>query len=324
LLDSLATMPPVAVYAVLAGLSLIENVFPPVPGDAVLALGAFLTVTGSLDPVTLFFVCWVPNFLGTIGVYFLARRVGGGLFESRMGRRLLSPESIASLERGYIRYGLAGVFLGRILPGVRAVVAPFAGLIRLPPFRALAPIGLASALWFAGMIVLGRYIGQSWEGIQVILRDLNTGFAIFGLLLAGTLTVVWWRARAVRRARLWDALRVALDHEPAPPGSVDPALQAVAAFVLEMAEADEHLKTAEREALTGRVRTRFNHLPGQVSADRAAVEAAILRATYAYHEEERQRLVDRMRHVADADGVVTPAEAAMIARAAVLLGVDSQ
>ncbi|TFG46473.1 MAG: hypothetical protein E4H41_02095 [Gemmatimonadales bacterium] len=315
-------MPPLAVYAVLAALSLIENFFPPVPGDAVLALGAFLTVTGSLDPVTLFFVCWVPNFIGATGVYFLARRLGGGLFESRMGRRLLSPEGIASLERGYIRYGLLGVFLGRILPGVRAVVAPFSGLMRLPPLRALVPIGVASALWFAGLILFGRYIGQSWEGIQQALRNLNTGLAAVGLLVAAGITVVWWRSRAARRARLWDALRVALDHEPAAPGSVDPALQAVAAFVLELAEADEHLKATERDALTARLRARFNHLPGQVNLDRAAVEAVILRATSAYHSGERQRLVDRMRHVAEADGVVTPAEAAMIARAAALLGVE--
>lgn len=317
-------MPPLAVYAALAALSLLENIFPPVPGDVVLALGAFLTVHGPLDPVTLFFVCWIPNLLGAVGVYFLARRVGGGLFESRMGRRLLSPESVASLERGYIRYGLVGVFLGRILPGVRAVVAPFAGLVRLPPLRALLPIAVASAIWFAGMIVLGRYIGQSWEGIQRALRDLNTGLAVVGVLLAVGVTVAWWRARAVRRARLWDALRVALDHEPAQAGEVDPALQAVAAFVLELAEADEHLKAVEREALTARLRARFNHLPGQVSADRAAVEAAILRATSAYQADERRRLVERMRQVAEADGVVTSAETAMIARAAALLGVDPQ
>jgi alkaline phosphatase len=315
-------MPPIAVYAVLAALSLLENVFPPVPGDAVVALGAFLTVNGQLDPVVLFLVCWSFNFAGAIGVYLLARRVGGALFETRMGRRLLSPESIASLERGYIRYGLSGVFLGRILPGVRAVVAPFSGLIRLPPARALVPIGLASAMWFAGLIAIGRYIGKSWEGIQLAVRNLNAGLAVVGVLVAAGVFTVWWRARAARRARLWDALRVAIGHEPAAAGAVDPALQAVAAFVLELAEADEHLATPEREALTARLRARFNHLPGQISADRTAVEAAILRATSAYQSDERQRLVDRMRHVAEADGAVTPAEAAMIARAAALLGVD--
>jgi membrane protein DedA with SNARE-associated domain/uncharacterized tellurite resistance protein B-like protein len=314
-------MPPVAVYAILAALALIENVFPPVPGDAVVALGAFLSVNGMLDPLTLFLVCWIANFGGAIGVYFLARHLGGALFESRTGRRLLSPESIASLERGYIRYGLPGVFLGRILPGVRAVVAPFAGLIRLPPLRALVPIGLASALWFAALVILGRYIGHSWEGIQKVLKGLNTGLAVAGGLVIAAVVVAWWRARASRNARLWDALRVALEHEPAAEGAVDPALQAVAALVLELAEADEHLAATEREALTARLRARFSHLPGQVSADRAALEAAILRATSAYEASDRRRLVDRMRRVAEADGEVTAAEAAMIARAAALLGV---
>lgn len=316
-------MPPVAIYAILAALAFLENIFPPVPGDAVVALGAFLSVGGPLDPVVLLAVVWSANFIGAVGVYYLARRLGGTLFETRAGRRLLSPESIASLERGYIKYGLPGVFLGRLLPGVRAVVAPFAGLIRLPPHRALAPIALASALWFATLILIGRYIGQSWDGIQKVLQNLNTGLAVVGVLAVAVVAVAWLRARAARRERLWDALRVALDHGPGEEGAVDPALQAVAAFTLELAEVDEHLAATEREALIARMRARFTHLPGRVSAGRAALEAATLRATSAYGTAERRRLVDRMRHVAEADGTVTPAEAAMITRAAALLGVDS-
>lgn len=316
-------MPPVAIYAILAALAFLENIFPPVPGDAVVALGAFLSVGGPLDPVVLLAVVWSANFIGAVGVYYLARRLGGTLFETRAGRRLLSPESIASLERGYIKYGLPGVFLGRLLPGVRAVVAPFAGLIRLPPHRALAPIALASALWFATLILIGRYIGQSWDGIQKVLKNLNTGLAVVGVLAIAVAAVAWLRARAARRDRLWDALRVALDHGPGVEGAVDPALQAVAAFTLELAEVDEHLAATEREALIARMRARFTHLPGRVSAGRAALEAATLRATSAYGTAERRRLVDRMRHVAEADGTVTPAEAAMITRAAALLGVDS-
>ena len=316
-------MPPVAIYAILGTLAFLENVFPPVPGDAVVALGAFLSVGGLLDPVVLLIVCWSCNFAGAVGVYYLSRRLGSTLFETRTGRRLLSPESIASLERGYIKYGLPGVFLGRLLPGVRAVVAPFAGLIRLPPLRALAPIALASALWFSTLIVIGRYIGQSWEGIQKVLKSLNAGLAVVGVLAVAAVVVLWLRAQAARRARLWDALRVALDHGPGVEGAVDPALQAVAAFTLQLAELDEHLAATDREAFIARVRERFAHLPGRISADRAALEAATLRAASSYGAEERRRLVDRMRRVAEADGSVTPAEAAMIARAAALLGVEA-
>ena len=74
--------------------------------------------------------------------------------------------------------------------------------------------------------------------------------------------------------------------------------------------------------MTARLRARFRQLPGRVSADRAALEAATLRATSAYQATERHRLVERMRRVAEAGGAITPAEAAMIARAAALLGVE--
>ncbi len=321
-MGALATLPPGAAYAILGALALLENVFPPVPGDVVVALGAFLSIQGAIDPVTLFLVCWSANVGGAAAVYLLARKVGGTLFESRLGRRILSPEAIASIERGYIRYGLAGVFFGRLLPGVRAVVAPFAGLVRLSPARALLPIAAASALWFSGIIVIGRTIGRSWDRIVAVLNGLNTGLAIAGAVVAVALLLGWLRARAARRARLWEALRAAIGHAPSEPGAVDPALQAVAAFVLELAEADEHLADAPRAALIARLRKRFTQLPSTAVADRAAVEAAILRATATYSDDQRAVLVDRMRGVAEADGVVSPEEAAMLARAASLLGVE--
>jgi len=310
------------VYAILGGLALLENFLPPVPSDVTLALGAFLTVHGTIEPGPLLLVCWLANVGGAAAVYAIARRLGGTLFESKLGRRVLSPEAIASIERGYIRYGLIGVSLGRLVPGVRAVVAPFAGLVRLSPARALIPIALASGLWMGLVFWIGRTIGRSWEDIERALRHLNTGMAIVAGLAVVAVVVGWLRARAVRRARLWEALRAAIDHEPAQPGAVDPALQAVAAFVLELAEADQQLAQPERAALVRRIRARFRHLPGRLSADRAALEAAVLRAASSYQPLQRARLVERMREVAAADGAVTPEEAAMIARAAALLGVE--
>ena len=42
LLDALASLPLVPTYLVLMALSALENVFPPVPADTAVALGAFL------------------------------------------------------------------------------------------------------------------------------------------------------------------------------------------------------------------------------------------------------------------------------------------
>jgi len=59
---------------VLALLAAVENVVPPVPSDAAVALGAFLTHRGLTTPVMVFLVTWTANLLGAAGVYFVADR----------------------------------------------------------------------------------------------------------------------------------------------------------------------------------------------------------------------------------------------------------
>ena len=52
----MSQLPPGAVYTVLAVLAAIENVIPPVPSDAAVALGAFLTNRGLTTPIGVFLV----------------------------------------------------------------------------------------------------------------------------------------------------------------------------------------------------------------------------------------------------------------------------
>ena len=312
-------------YAALAVLAIVENIFPPVPADLAVALGAFLSHRGVIDAFTVFLVCWIANVSGAVGVYFMARRFGGSLFGTPIGRRILSPEAIARVERGYIRYGLPGIFLGRLLPGIRAVVAPFVGLLRLPPARAILPIAIASAIWYGVVTWIGRYLGGSWERIERIIGQLNATLAIVAAaLVAGG--VVWaWRARLARKARrrrLWEALQGAIEHAHTP-GTPEPALQAVATFVLELAHADEQLAPPAREALSARLRDRFRIRRRPAGLQRAELEEATLRAATTYGAEQRKALVERMRHVAGAAEAGGEAEEAMIRRAAELLGVEA-
>ena len=49
----------------------------------------------------------------------------------------MRPEVLAALEEAYARWGTAGIFLSRFLPGLRAAVPPFAGVAGLSAVRAL-------------------------------------------------------------------------------------------------------------------------------------------------------------------------------------------
>ena len=250
-------------YAVLALLAAVENVIPPVPSDAAVALGAFLTNRGLTTPLGVFVVTWVANLSGAAGVYFVARRYGRRLFATRTGRRLLAPRSLAIIERGYLRFGVVGIFVSRFLPGIRAVVPPFAGLVGLSPMRTFVPMALASGIWYGGLIILATVIGSNWERINGIVLGINRtlGAAAALVIIAGA---VWYflRRRRRQKERVWHAIEDALD--PAGPSFLagtdiveGSARQAAALLVLELAYADQALTPADRELVACHLKDRW-------------------------------------------------------------------
>jgi membrane protein DedA with SNARE-associated domain len=198
LLDALASLPLVPTYLVLMALSALENVFPPVPADTAVALGAFLARRGEISVVPLAALCWLSNVASAAGTYAFARRHGRGFFRDGWGRKLMPPEVLAALEEAYARWGIAGIFVSRFLPGVRAAVTPFAGVAGLPPARALVPAALASAIWYAFLAAVGSELAHNWEAVKALVADTNRVLALAALVL-GLAAAVWLVRRSRRR-----------------------------------------------------------------------------------------------------------------------------
>ena len=252
-----------------------------------------------------------------------------------MGRRLLAPRSLAVIEREYLRFGVAGIFVSRFLPGIRAVVPPFAGLVGLSPLRTLLPMGLASGIWYGGITILGTLIGSNWERINQIITGINRTLGIATLLLV-IVGLVWYllRRRRRQRERVWHATEEALD--PAGPSFLagsdimeGSARQAAALLVLELAYADQALTPTDRELVASHLRDRW----GLTSSERPpAPEAEHERRTrfmeYArrlgqrFGQKERLALVERMWNVAFSDGAIGLHEERLMLIAGELLGID--
>jgi len=322
----------VAIYGVLALLAAIENVVPPVPSDAAVALGAFLSNRGVTRPVSVFLVTWLANLAGAAGVYLAARRYGRRLFATGVGRRLLAPRSLAIIEREYLRFGVAGIFVSRFLPGIRAVVPPFAGLVSLSFLRFLVPTGVASALWYGGITLLGSLIGSEWTRIHQIMSSVNRtlGALTLALIVVGLATYLVTRQRRLRE-RVWHATKDAL--EPPTPSFLagsdvaeGSARQAAALLVLELAYADPALTEADRELVTTHLRERWGLDPLRFTPPepehqrrtRFARYAAQLRSTFG--QSQRLELVERMWTVAFSDGAIGRHEERLMHLAGELMG----
>ena len=87
-------------------LAALENVFPVVPADSTVALGAFLAGRGTLHAGVVFGLTWSANVAGGAAVYWLARRYGRDFFKRRAGRRLLPASVLAHIDnRSYTCIG---------------------------------------------------------------------------------------------------------------------------------------------------------------------------------------------------------------------------
>jgi membrane protein DedA with SNARE-associated domain len=197
LLDALASLPLLPTYLVLMALSALENVFPPVPADTAVALGAFLARRGEISVLPLAVLCWLANLASASATYLVGRRRGRAFFQDGWGRKVMSPEVLAALDEAYARWGTAGIFLSRFLPGLRAAVPPFAGVAGLPVLRALVPAAAASAIWYAFLAVAGYQLAESWEAVKAIVGGANRALGI--VAAAATVAIAVWLWRRARR-----------------------------------------------------------------------------------------------------------------------------
>ena len=196
LLQRLLALPPSPVYLLIGTLAAVENVFPPVPADTAVALGAFLAAAGGRISVwAVFGVTWVANLASATGVYVGARTAGRSFFRTRLGRRLIRPEAMARIERLYARYGAWGIFFSRFIPAARAVVPPFAGLAGLDAFRTLIPMALASALWYGAIAWIAATVIKQIEDVEAFVGGLQRAGLIAVAIIVAVVVVIVVRRR---------------------------------------------------------------------------------------------------------------------------------
>jgi membrane protein DedA with SNARE-associated domain len=201
LLQRLFELPPAFVYTVIGVLASVENVFPPVPADTAVVLGAFLSNSSAISAWSVFGVTWAANVGSAIGVYIAARTLGRRFFTGRLGSRLLDPKHLTRLEHLYHRHGAWGIFASRFVPGARAVIPLFAGIARLTWVKALVPMVVASGIWYGALTLAAAKLIPRLDDLATFLIGLNWIGLGLGLAIAA---VVVWIAVARRRRRSSD------------------------------------------------------------------------------------------------------------------------
>lgn len=195
LLERIAGLPPAGIYAVIFALVAVENILPPVPSDFAVALGAFLAARGAVNPWIIYAGSVVANVGGALAVFEASKHYGKKFLKSRLGRRLVSEKAQERIEKLYRKYHLWGILVSRLLPVYRTIVPPFAAAIGLPASKALPPVAVATAIYYAVLMSVSYALGKNLDAVERLVGHIGIGLLIAAVLVTLAIILLVWKKK---------------------------------------------------------------------------------------------------------------------------------
>ena len=181
----------------------IENIFPPIPSEAVLPFAGALSARGELDFWGAVAAGTAGSIIGAVvlyGIGYFAREAGVRRLVAAYGKFLFISER--DLDRGaawFERYGEAVIFFGRLIPIIRSIISLPAGYTRMNFWKCLFFTTLGTALWSLILTYVGRLLGENWEDISTFMEPYQNGtLVVLVLIFVG---FIGWRAYRWRQQR---------------------------------------------------------------------------------------------------------------------------
>ena len=185
-----------------------ESTAVPIPAEVVIPPAAYWAAQGRFNVVAIVIAATAGSWAGSAASYWIAWKLGRPLVE-RYGRFvLLSKKKIKAADHWFDAYGAGGIFVARLLPGIRHLISIPAGLFEMNfrTFSIMTIVGAglfnAALAWF-GIQVLGDQpqLMHDPEALVTVLKSKSywlIGFAVVvGALYAVT---VWMHKRAHKSA----------------------------------------------------------------------------------------------------------------------------
>ena len=173
-------------YLALSALIFLENVFPPIPSEAILPAAGFMSSIGSLWLPVAILAATIGSLLGAYVLYGVGRVLSQERLERLMGTKPLGmlgfePGDVSSAIGWFKKHGQVSVLVCRCIPIVRSLISIPAG----------------SLVWNTILCTVGYVAGSAWESAsagatQAI--DVMT-LAVTAIMVA--VVAVWAAKRAI-------------------------------------------------------------------------------------------------------------------------------
>ncbi len=168
-----AQIDPLTAYLVLGISAFVENTFPPIPGDTVTVLGAYLTSTGQLSFWGVYVSTTIGSVVGFFTMYLIGKIFGRRFLQSKFRKRFFDESGVEKVEHWFAKYGLWVIVGNRFLSGTRSVISIFAGIFQLNWQSVLLLSTVSAFIWNGILIYAGYQLGVNWHVISGLIGQYN-------------------------------------------------------------------------------------------------------------------------------------------------------
>ncbi|NMM61597.1 DedA family protein [Clostridium sp. P21] len=144
----------------------LESACIPIPSEAILPFGGYLSFTGRLNLIAAILVGTIGGTVGSIAAYYLGKLGGRPLVEKYADKLRISKSKIEKSDEYFNKYGEKIVFYSRLLPIIRTFISLPAGISKMDFKKFTIYTFLGSLIWSVVLGYAGYKMGQNWIMIR--------------------------------------------------------------------------------------------------------------------------------------------------------------
>ena len=184
-----------------------ESTALPIPAEVVIPPAAYWAAQGKLSFAGVILAATAGSWFGSAISYWIAYKLGRPLVAKYGRYLLLSPEKIAKADEWFDAYGSGGIFVARLLPGIRHVISLPAGLFHMN-FKwfsimttAGAAVFCAALAWF-GEKVIGDHpeLMKDPSALTSVLKEKSHYLIGFAVVIGLLYWLMTWMQRRAKKA----------------------------------------------------------------------------------------------------------------------------
>lgn len=150
----------------------VESSFIPFPSEIILIPAGYLASEGKMSLFLIMASGLGGSMLGAFINYYLALLLGRK-FLVKFGKYFFIKESaLDKMDNYFKKHGAISTFTGRLIPGIRQLISIPAGLSKMHLGTFSFYTALGAGLWALILVLLGYYIGENKELIDIYLKQI--------------------------------------------------------------------------------------------------------------------------------------------------------